>query len=135
MISGFVNEIKVLSGTVVEGKGVDIGEKTISVNGVSPAGSFIETQFESNGLSLFCVGAGELAVSDLSVVHNSSFENNRRSRLFEVQGAGGINLERLNISMDADHSEERSIQNSLVNMDGGELKMKDVRWGQTFSTT
>ncbi|KAH7816164.1 uncharacterized protein MONOS_18257 [Monocercomonoides exilis] len=135
MISGFVEEIKVLSGTVVEGKGVDIGEKTIFVNGVSPAGSAIETQFESNGLSLFCVGTGELTVSDLSVVHNSSLENNRRSILFEVQGAGGINLERLNISMDADHSEERSIQNSLVKMEGGSLKMKGVRWGQTFSTT
>ncbi|KAH7826060.1 uncharacterized protein MONOS_4187 [Monocercomonoides exilis] len=135
MIVGFVEEMKVLSGTVVEGKGVDIGEKTISVNGVSPSGSAIETKFEGNGLSLFCVGTGELAVSDLSVIHNSSFENNRRSRLFEVQGFGGINLERLNISMDADHSEERSIQNSLVKMEGGSLKMKDVRWGQTFSTT
>ncbi|KAH7826248.1 uncharacterized protein MONOS_17404 [Monocercomonoides exilis] len=135
MIVGFVEEIKVLGGTVVEGKGVDIGEKTISVSGVSPAGSAIETQFETNGLSLFCVGTGELTVSDLSVVHNSSFENNRRSILFEVQGSGGINLERLNISMDADHSEERSIQNSLVKMEGGELKMKDVRWSQTFSTT
>eukprot|EP00770_Monocercomonoides_exilis_P014831 MONOS_14777.1-p1 / transcript=MONOS_14777.1 / gene=MONOS_14777 / organism=Monocercomonoides_exilis_PA203 / gene_product=unspecified product / transcript_product=unspecified product / location=Mono_scaffold01072:880-8277(-) / protein_length=2465 / sequence_SO=supercontig / SO=protein_coding / is_pseudo=false len=135
MISGFVEEIKVLSGTVVEGKGVDIGDKAISVKGESSPGSAIETQFEGNGMSLFCVGAGELAVSDLSVVHNSSFENNRRSKLFEIQGAGGINLERLNISMDADHSEERSIQNSLVNMEGGSLKMKDVRWGQTFSTT
>ncbi|KAH7826262.1 uncharacterized protein MONOS_5343 [Monocercomonoides exilis] len=134
MISGFVEEIKVLGGTVVEGKGVDIGEKTISVNGVSPADSAIETKFESNGLSLFCVGTGELSASDLSVVHNSSFENNRRSKLFEVQGAGGINLERTNISMDSAHSEERSIQNSLVKMEGGSLKMKDVRWGQTFST-
>eukprot|EP00770_Monocercomonoides_exilis_P015533 MONOS_15483.1-p1 / transcript=MONOS_15483.1 / gene=MONOS_15483 / organism=Monocercomonoides_exilis_PA203 / gene_product=unspecified product / transcript_product=unspecified product / location=Mono_scaffold01245:11838-13382(+) / protein_length=498 / sequence_SO=supercontig / SO=protein_coding / is_pseudo=false len=33
MIVGFVEEIKVLGGTVVEGKGVDIGEKTISVSG------------------------------------------------------------------------------------------------------
>ncbi|KAH7826033.1 uncharacterized protein MONOS_4162 [Monocercomonoides exilis] len=135
MIVGFVEEMKVLSGTVVEGKGVDVGEKTISVNGVSPAGSAIETQFEGNGLSLFCVGTGELNVNDLSVVHNSSIENNRRSRLFEVKGSGGINLERMNISMDADHSEERSIQNSLVVMEGGSLKMKDVRWSQTFSTT
>ncbi|KAH7826074.1 uncharacterized protein MONOS_11101 [Monocercomonoides exilis] len=135
MIVGFVEEIKVLSGTVVEGKGVDIGEKTISVNGVSPSGSAVETKFEANGLNLFCVGAGELSASDLSVIHNSSIENNRRSRLFEVQGAGGINLERMNISMDATHSEERSIQNSLVKMEGGSLKMKDVRWSQTFSTT
>ncbi|KAH7826093.1 uncharacterized protein MONOS_16118 [Monocercomonoides exilis] len=135
MISGFVEEIKVLSGTVVEVKGIDIGEKTISVNGVSPAGSAIETQFESNGLSLFCVGTGELNVSDLSVIHDSSFENNRRSRLFEVQGSGLMDMKRLNISMDADHSEERSIQNSLVEMEGGSLKMKDVRWSQTFSTT
>ncbi|KAH7823833.1 uncharacterized protein MONOS_13850c2 [Monocercomonoides exilis] len=134
MISGFVEEIKVLSGTVVEGKGIEIGEKTISVNGVSPSGSSIETQFEGNGQSLFCVGTGELNVSDLSVIHNSSIENNRRSRLFEVQGTGGINLERLNISMDADHSEERSIQNSLMKLKGGNLKMKDVRWEQTFST-
>ncbi|KAH7826105.1 uncharacterized protein MONOS_14449 [Monocercomonoides exilis] len=135
MIVGFVEEMKVLSGTVVEGKEVVVGGRTISVNGVSPAGSAIETRFESNGLSLFCVGTGELSVSDLSVIHNSSVENNRRSRLFEVQGSGGINLERMNISMDADHSEERSIQNSLVEMEGGELKMKDVRWSQTFSTT
>ncbi|KAH7826081.1 uncharacterized protein MONOS_12421 [Monocercomonoides exilis] len=135
MIVGFVEEMKVLSGTVVEGKGVDIGEKTISVNGALPSGSVIETKFEANGLSLLCVGTGELSVNDLSVVHNTSLENNRRSRLFEVKGAGGINLERMNISMDAAHSEERSIQNSLVKMDGGSLKMKDVRWSQTFSTT
>ncbi|KAH7826042.1 uncharacterized protein MONOS_4171 [Monocercomonoides exilis] len=135
MIVGFVEEMKVLSGTIMEGKGIDIGEKTISVNGVSSSGSAIETKFEASGLNLFCVGTGELNVSDLSVVHNSSIENNRRSRLFEVQGAGGINLERMNISMDETHSEERSIQNSLVKMEGGSLKMKDVRWGQTFSTT
>ncbi|KAH7826100.1 uncharacterized protein MONOS_15751 [Monocercomonoides exilis] len=135
MIVGFVEEMKVLSGTIMEGKGIDIGEKTISVNGVSPSGSAIETRFESNGLSLFCVGTGELSVSDLSVVHNSSVENNRRSRLFEVKGSGGINLERMNISMDSAHSEERSIQNSLVKMGWGSLMMKDVRWGQTFSTT
>ncbi|KAH7826070.1 uncharacterized protein MONOS_9514 [Monocercomonoides exilis] len=135
MIEGFVEEIKVLSGTVVEGKGVEIGEKTISVNGVSPSGSAIETQFETNGLSLFCVGTGELSVSDLSVIHNSSFENNRGSRLFEVQGSGLMDVKRMNISMDADHSEERSMQNSLVKLEGGELKMKDVRWGQTFITT
>ncbi|KAH7821099.1 uncharacterized protein MONOS_17787 [Monocercomonoides exilis] len=135
MIEGFVEEIKVLSGTVVEGKGVDVGEKTITVNGVSSAGSSIETKFESNGLSLFCVGTGELSVSDLSIVHNTSFENNRQCRLFEVEGNGLMDVKRMNISMDAAHSEERSIQNSLVKLEGGELKMQDVRWEQTFSTT
>ncbi|KAH7821159.1 uncharacterized protein MONOS_6365 [Monocercomonoides exilis] len=134
MIVGFVEEIKVLSGTVVEGKGVDIGEKTISVNGALPAGSAIETKFEGNGLSLFCVGAGELVVSDLSVVHNTSFENNRQCRLFEVEGNGLMDVKRMNISMDSAHSEERRIQNSLVKVEGGELKMQDVRWEQTFST-
>ncbi|KAH7825348.1 uncharacterized protein MONOS_565 [Monocercomonoides exilis] len=135
MIVGFVEEIKVLSGTVVEGKGIDVGEKTISVNAVSFPGTAIETIFESNGLSLFCVGTGKLAVSDLSVIHNSSFENNRQCRLFEVQGSGLMDVKRMNISMDAAHSEERSIQNSLVKLEGGELKMFDVRWGRTFSTT
>ncbi|KAH7831826.1 uncharacterized protein MONOS_6652 [Monocercomonoides exilis] len=135
MIEEFVEVIKVLSGTVVEEKGVDIGDQTISVNGAYQSGSVIETKFEANGLSLFCIGAGVLTVSDLSVVHNTSIENNRQCRLFEIQGAGGINLDRTNISMDAAHSEERSIQNSLVKLDGGELKMQDVRWGQTFSTT
>ncbi|KAH7821082.1 uncharacterized protein MONOS_11453 [Monocercomonoides exilis] len=135
MIVGFVEEIKVLSGTVVEGKGVDVGEKTITVNGASPAGSAIETKFEANGLSLFCVGTGELAVSDLSVIHNTSYESNRQCRLFEVEGSGLMDVKRMNISMDSAHSEERSIQNSLVNVEGGELKMQDVKWGQTFSTT
>ncbi|KAH7826132.1 uncharacterized protein MONOS_5524 [Monocercomonoides exilis] len=135
MIVGFVEEMKVLSGTVVEGKGVVVGGRTISVNGVSPAGSAIETKFEGNGLSLFWVGTGELSVSDLSVVHNSSLEKNRKSILFEVQGSGGINLERTNVSMGSAHSEERSMQNSLVKMGWGSLMMKDVRWGQTFSTT
>ncbi|KAH7819892.1 uncharacterized protein MONOS_1805 [Monocercomonoides exilis] len=135
LIVGFVEEMKVLSGTVVEGKGVDIGEKTICLSGVSPSGSAIETKFEANGLSLFCVGAGELAVNDLFVVHNTSIENNRRSRLFEIQGRGLMDVKRMNISMDVAHSEERSIQNSLVKVDGGELKMKDVKWLQTFSIT
>ncbi|KAH7816059.1 uncharacterized protein MONOS_2568 [Monocercomonoides exilis] len=135
MIVGFVEEIRVLTGTVVEEKGVDVGEKTITVNGVSSSGSTIRTKFEANGLKLFCVGRGELAANNLSVVHNTSIENNRRSKLFEVRGSGLMNLKRLNISMDATHSKKRSIQNSLVKVDGGELKMKDVRWGQTFSIT
>ncbi|KAH7816694.1 uncharacterized protein MONOS_18214 [Monocercomonoides exilis] len=135
MIVGFVEEIKVLSGIVVEGKGIDVGEKTITVNGISPAGSSIETNFKGNGLCLFCVGTGELSVSDLSVVHNTSYENNRQCRLFEVEGSGLMDVKRMNISMDAAHSEERSIQNSLVKVDGGELKMLDVRWGRTFGTT
>ncbi|KAH7830828.1 uncharacterized protein MONOS_4118 [Monocercomonoides exilis] len=135
MIEGFVEEIKVLSGTVVEAKGIDVGEKTITVNGVSPSGSAIETQFEGNGLSLFCVGTGKLVVSDLSVIHNSSFENNRQSRLVEVEGSGLMDVKRMNISMDSAHSEERSIQNSLMKLEGGELKMKDVFWGKTFSST
>ncbi|KAH7820969.1 uncharacterized protein MONOS_1759 [Monocercomonoides exilis] len=135
MIEGFVEEIKVLSGTVVEGKGIDVGEKTITVNGVSPDGSSIETKFEGNGLSLFCVGTGKLSVSDLSVIHNTSFENNRQCILFDVEGSGLMDVKRMNISMGATHSEERSIQNSLVKLEGGELKMQDVRWEQTFSTT
>eukprot|EP00770_Monocercomonoides_exilis_P016672 MONOS_16650.1-p1 / transcript=MONOS_16650.1 / gene=MONOS_16650 / organism=Monocercomonoides_exilis_PA203 / gene_product=unspecified product / transcript_product=unspecified product / location=Mono_scaffold01966:2-1435(-) / protein_length=478 / sequence_SO=supercontig / SO=protein_coding / is_pseudo=false len=135
MIVGFVEEIKVLSGTVVEGKGVDVGEKTITMNGASPAGSAIETKFEESGLSLLCVRTGKLVVSDLSVIHNSSFENNRQCSLFEVRGSGLMDVKRMNISMDAAHSEERSIQNSLVKLEGGELKMKDVRWIQTFSAT
>ncbi|KAH7821109.1 uncharacterized protein MONOS_13727 [Monocercomonoides exilis] len=135
MIEGFVEEIKVLSGTVAEGKGIDVGEKTISVNGVSSSGSAIETQFEASGLSLFCVGAGELTVSDLSVVHNTLFENNRQCILFEVEGSGLMDVKRMSISMDSAHSEERSIQNSLVILEGGELKMQDVKWEQTFSIT
>eukprot|EP00770_Monocercomonoides_exilis_P004511 MONOS_4490.1-p1 / transcript=MONOS_4490.1 / gene=MONOS_4490 / organism=Monocercomonoides_exilis_PA203 / gene_product=unspecified product / transcript_product=unspecified product / location=Mono_scaffold00120:29305-38289(+) / protein_length=2995 / sequence_SO=supercontig / SO=protein_coding / is_pseudo=false len=133
MIVGFVEEIKVLSGTVVEEKGVDVGEKTISVNGASSSGSSIETKFEGNGLSMFCVGTGELTVNDLSVVHNTSFENNRQCILFEVEGSGLMDVKRMNISMDSAHSEERSIQNSLVKMEDGSLKMQDVRWGRTFS--
>ncbi|KAH7821004.1 uncharacterized protein MONOS_17781 [Monocercomonoides exilis] len=135
MIEGFVEEIKVLSGTVVEGKGIDIGEITISVNGASSSGSAIETKFESNGLSLFCVGTEILSVSDLSLIHNTSYENNRRCILFEVEGSGLMDVKRMNISMDSAHSEERSIQNSLVKLEGGELKMQDVRWEQTFSIT
>ncbi|KAH7831977.1 uncharacterized protein MONOS_1148 [Monocercomonoides exilis] len=135
LIVGFVEEIKVLNGTIVEGKGVDIGEKTISLSGVSPSGSAIETKFEVNGLSLFCIGTGVLTVSDLSVVHNTSYKNNRRCRLLEVEGSGLMDVKRMNISMDSAHSEERSIQNTLVKLDGGELKMEDVRWGRTFSTT
>ncbi|KAH7832593.1 uncharacterized protein MONOS_5039 [Monocercomonoides exilis] len=135
LIVGFVEEMKVVAGTVVEEKGVNIGEKTISVKGASSSGSAIETKFGANELSLFYVGTGVLSMSDLSVVHNTSLENSRQCRLFEIEGDGGINLERLNISMDTSHSEERRIQNSLVKMDGGELKMQGVRWGRTFGTT
>eukprot|EP00770_Monocercomonoides_exilis_P014726 MONOS_14672.1-p1 / transcript=MONOS_14672.1 / gene=MONOS_14672 / organism=Monocercomonoides_exilis_PA203 / gene_product=unspecified product / transcript_product=unspecified product / location=Mono_scaffold01046:50-3775(-) / protein_length=1242 / sequence_SO=supercontig / SO=protein_coding / is_pseudo=false len=135
MIVGFVEEIKVLAGMVVEGKGIDVGEKTISVNGVSPSGSAIATKFEANGLSLFCVGTGGLTVNDLSVIHNTSYENNRQCRLFEVEGSGLMDVKRMNISMDAAHSEERCIQNSLVKLEVGQLKMKDVMWEQTFSST
>ncbi|KAH7820348.1 uncharacterized protein MONOS_2253 [Monocercomonoides exilis] len=37
--------------------------------------------------------------------------------------------------MDSAHSVERCIQNSLVKLEGGKLKMQDVRWGRTFSST
>ncbi|KAH7820349.1 uncharacterized protein MONOS_2254 [Monocercomonoides exilis] len=87
MIAGFVEEIRVLAGMVVEGKGIDVGEKTISENKVSSSGSAIATKFEANGLSLFCVGTGGLTVNDLSVIHNTSFESNKQCRLFEVQGS------------------------------------------------
>ncbi|KAH7819979.1 uncharacterized protein MONOS_8681 [Monocercomonoides exilis] len=132
MIVEFVEEMKVLSGTVVEKKGVDIGEKTITVNGVSPSGSAI-AKSEGNGLSLFYVGIKELVVNDLSVIDSSSFENNRQCRLFEVKGSGSMGVKRMNISMDAAHSKERSIQNSLVKMEGGKSSVSLPLDGCVFS--
>ncbi|KAH7825799.1 uncharacterized protein MONOS_17429 [Monocercomonoides exilis] len=135
LIPGYVEDVKILRGTMNIRDVVDAGANSFAISGVEPTGSAVMTELNSAGLSLFAVGAGKLVVSDLSVIHNSSFENNRQCSLFEVQGSGLMDVKRMNISMDAAHSEERSIQNSLVKMEGGELKMKDVRWIQTFSAT
>ncbi|KAH7815329.1 uncharacterized protein MONOS_4486 [Monocercomonoides exilis] len=134
LIPEYVERIKIMNGTIFEHSEVIVRSNAFAISGAGLGKSVVVTGFISERLTLFSVGPGELSVSDLSVIHNTSFENNRRCRLFEIQGIGLMDVKRMNISMDAAHSEERSIQNSLVKLEGGELKMQDVRWGRTFST-
>eukprot|EP00770_Monocercomonoides_exilis_P016291 MONOS_16245.1-p1 / transcript=MONOS_16245.1 / gene=MONOS_16245 / organism=Monocercomonoides_exilis_PA203 / gene_product=unspecified product / transcript_product=unspecified product / location=Mono_scaffold01588:8-4772(-) / protein_length=1588 / sequence_SO=supercontig / SO=protein_coding / is_pseudo=false len=135
LIPDYVKDVKVMHGTIEELNEVNVESNDYTISGVESEGCGVVMKMNSEGLSLFSVVTGNLDVSDLSVIHNTSFDNNRQCRIFEVRGAGKIEARRLNISMDAAHSEERSIQNSLGKVDGGELKMKDVKWGRTFITT
>eukprot|EP00770_Monocercomonoides_exilis_P006176 MONOS_6146.1-p1 / transcript=MONOS_6146.1 / gene=MONOS_6146 / organism=Monocercomonoides_exilis_PA203 / gene_product=unspecified product / transcript_product=unspecified product / location=Mono_scaffold00189:93049-98826(+) / protein_length=1926 / sequence_SO=supercontig / SO=protein_coding / is_pseudo=false len=135
LIPDYVKDVKVMHGTIEELNEVNVESNDYTISGVESEGCGVVMKMNSEGLSLFSVVTGNLDVSDLSVIHNTSFDNNRQCRIFEVRGAGKIEARRLNISMDAAHSEERSILNSLVKVDGGELIMKDVKWGQTFITT
>ncbi|KAH7821917.1 uncharacterized protein MONOS_10392 [Monocercomonoides exilis] len=135
MISGFVNEIKVLSGTVVEGKCVEISSGAIIIHGHSVSGTIAKTEFESIGLNLFSVENGSETVTDMSIIHDSSSVAGRNSLLFRVKGTGLMELRRLNISMDSMHSNKTQMLTAFVRLDSGEIKMNEVKWGQAFSKT
>ncbi|KAH7825834.1 uncharacterized protein MONOS_11053p2 [Monocercomonoides exilis] len=128
LIPGYVEDVKILRGTMNIRDEVDAGTNSFAISGLEPTGSAVMTKLNSAGLSLFAVGAGKLNVSDLSVVHDSSRETNRQCRLFEVGNAGVMRMARLNISTDAAHSQNTFIETELILINGGEMEMSFVRW-------
>ncbi|KAH7832464.1 uncharacterized protein MONOS_3827 [Monocercomonoides exilis] len=133
MIDGIVEEISVLPGVIVEEKEVGIGDRTITIHGSSSSGSFINTRFEEGDTTLFGVDGGSGNIRDLSILHNTDFTAGRNAILFEIRGCGIFNLSNLNISMNAAHSRECCLFNSLMKLNGGQMIMETVKWDQTFS--
>ncbi|KAH7825299.1 uncharacterized protein MONOS_613 [Monocercomonoides exilis] len=135
LIYGFVEEIRVLSGTISETKSVDCGIKTCSIYGQSDLSTTIHTEFEASGFPLFSVSTGILTVRDLILVHDPIHSNNRVSRLFEITGTGEIQIIRLNISAGSEQSSEIAFSTELINVQNGMFLIKNVNWAKIISTT
>ncbi|KAH7827134.1 uncharacterized protein MONOS_12632 [Monocercomonoides exilis] len=135
LIPDIVTDIEILTGTITETKKVDCGINTFTIYGQSDLSSTVRIEFETSGLSLFSVSAGTLTVRDFILVHNSVHQNNRGSRLFEITGAGGMSVSRLNISFGSGQSSETAFATELINVQSGMLQMESVNWVKTISTT
>ncbi|KAH7832738.1 uncharacterized protein MONOS_11954 [Monocercomonoides exilis] len=94
----------------------------------------IHTEFEASGISLFSVSTGTLTARDFVLVHGSAHPNNRGSRLFEINGAGGMRISRLNISFGSGQSTETAFSTELINVQNGMFQMEHVNWAKTIST-
>eukprot|EP00770_Monocercomonoides_exilis_P009870 MONOS_9823.1-p1 / transcript=MONOS_9823.1 / gene=MONOS_9823 / organism=Monocercomonoides_exilis_PA203 / gene_product=unspecified product / transcript_product=unspecified product / location=Mono_scaffold00420:19903-23619(+) / protein_length=1199 / sequence_SO=supercontig / SO=protein_coding / is_pseudo=false len=135
LIPGFVTNVEVFSETITETKGVDCGTNTFTIYGQSDSTTIVQIELEAAGLSLFSVSTGTLTVNDLALVHDSAYENNRASRLFEITGTGKMHVSRLNISVGSGHSTETAFITELINVQGGIFQMENVNWAKTISTT
>ncbi|KAH7832613.1 uncharacterized protein MONOS_11537 [Monocercomonoides exilis] len=134
LIPDLVNNVEVFSGTIIETNSFDCGFNTFSVYGQSNMSTAIQTEFEASGLSLFSVSTGTLTASDFILVHDSAHPNNRGSRLFEISGAGGMRISRLNISFGSGQSTETAFSTELINVQNGMFQMEHVNWAKTIST-
>ncbi|KAH7818346.1 uncharacterized protein MONOS_5912 [Monocercomonoides exilis] len=135
LIPDLVPNVEIFSGTIIETNSFDCGTNTFTVYGQSNMNTAIHTEFETSGLSLFSVSTGTLTARDFVLVHDSIHPNNRDSRLFEVTGAGGMSISRLNISTGSGHSTETAFTREFINVQGGFFQMEHVNWAKTISTT
>eukprot|EP00770_Monocercomonoides_exilis_P016106 MONOS_16057.1-p1 / transcript=MONOS_16057.1 / gene=MONOS_16057 / organism=Monocercomonoides_exilis_PA203 / gene_product=unspecified product / transcript_product=unspecified product / location=Mono_scaffold01481:201-7358(+) / protein_length=2062 / sequence_SO=supercontig / SO=protein_coding / is_pseudo=false len=135
LIPDFVSNVEVFSETIRETKGVDCGTNAFTIYGQSDSTTTVQTELEAAGLALFSVSTGALTVNDLALVHDSAYENNRASRLFEITGTGKMQVSRLNISVGSGHSTETTFTTELINVQGGMFQMENVNWVKTISTT
>ncbi|KAH7820744.1 uncharacterized protein MONOS_5378 [Monocercomonoides exilis] len=133
LIPEFVKDIKVLTGTIIVTKNVDCGADGLSIYGESDLSSKIQTELESAGLSLFSASTGTLTVSDISLVHDSAYANNRGSKLFVITKAGEMHIGRLNISAGSGHSAQTTFSTELINIQSGMLQMESVNWAKIIS--
>ncbi|KAH7832661.1 uncharacterized protein MONOS_3984 [Monocercomonoides exilis] len=134
LIPDLVHNVEVFSGTIIETNSFDCGVNTFTVYGQSNMSTAIHTEFEASGLSLFSVSTGTLTARDFVLVHDSAHPNNRGSRLFEISGAGGMSISRLNISFGSGQSTETAFSTELINIQNGMFQMENVNWAKTIST-
>eukprot|EP00770_Monocercomonoides_exilis_P015830 MONOS_15781.1-p1 / transcript=MONOS_15781.1 / gene=MONOS_15781 / organism=Monocercomonoides_exilis_PA203 / gene_product=unspecified product / transcript_product=unspecified product / location=Mono_scaffold01354:48-2809(-) / protein_length=920 / sequence_SO=supercontig / SO=protein_coding / is_pseudo=false len=135
LIPDFVTNVEVFSETISETKSVDCGTNAFTIYGQSDSTTTVQTELEAAGLTLFTVSTGTLTVNDLALVHDSAYENNRASRLFEITGTGKMHVSRLNISVGSGHSTKTAFTTELINVQGGIFHMENVNWAKTISTT
>ncbi|KAH7815653.1 uncharacterized protein MONOS_9923 [Monocercomonoides exilis] len=134
LISDFVTNVEVLSGTIIETNSFDCGADSFTVYGQSNMSTAIQTEFKASGLSLFSVSTGTLTAREFVLVHDSAHPNNRGSRLFEITGTGGMRISRLNISFGSGQSTETAFSTELINVQNGMFQMEHVNWAKTIST-
>ncbi|KAH7832778.1 uncharacterized protein MONOS_6932 [Monocercomonoides exilis] len=134
LIPDLVPNVEVSSGTIIETNSFDCGVNAFTVYGQSNMSTAIHTEFEASGLSLFSVSTGTLTARDFVVVHDSAHPNNRGSRMFEISGAGGMSVSRLNISFGSGQSTETVFSTELINVQNGMFQMEHVNWAKTIST-
>ncbi|KAH7820676.1 uncharacterized protein MONOS_2122 [Monocercomonoides exilis] len=134
LIPGYVTEIKVFSGIIIETNTFDCGPDGFTVNGQSDMSTAIQIELEASGLSLFSVSTGTLTARDFVLVHDSAHLNNRGSRLFEITGTGEIHISRLNISAGSGHSAQTAFSTEQINIQNGTLQMENVNLAKTIST-
>ncbi|KAH7832687.1 uncharacterized protein MONOS_14659 [Monocercomonoides exilis] len=133
LIPDLVPNVEVSSGTIIETNSFDCGVNTFTVYGQSNMSTAIHTEFEASGLSLFSVSTGALTARDFILVHDSAHPNNCGSRLFEISGAGGMRISRLNISFGSGQSTETAFSTELINVQNGMFQMEHVSWAKTIS--
>ncbi|KAH7826577.1 putative Protein tyrosine and serine/threonine kinase [Monocercomonoides exilis] len=133
LIPDLVPNVEVSSGTIIETNSFDCGVNTFTVYGQSNMSTAIHSEFEASGLSLFSVSTGTLAARDFVLVHDSDHPNNRGSRLFEISGAGGMSISRVNITFGSRQSAETAFSTELINAQNGMFQMEHVNWAKTIS--
>ncbi|KAH7822845.1 uncharacterized protein MONOS_1384 [Monocercomonoides exilis] len=135
LIPEFVTDIEILAGTIAETKSVNCDINVYAIYGQCDSTTTVQTELEAAGLSLFAVSTGTLTVRDFALVHNFIHPNNRGSRLFDISGAGGMSISRLNISAGSGQSTETAFTTELINVQNGVLQMDNVNWAKTILTT
>ncbi|KAH7829136.1 uncharacterized protein MONOS_17136 [Monocercomonoides exilis] len=134
LIPGFVTDIEIFSGTIIETKNVDCGINTYAIYCQSDLSITIRTEFEASVLSLFSVSTGTLNARDFVLVHDSARPNNCGSRLFEITGAGEMSVNRLIISTGSGQSSETAFTTELINVQNGIFKMESLNRVKAYST-
>ncbi|KAH7815454.1 uncharacterized protein MONOS_5690 [Monocercomonoides exilis] len=134
LIPDFVTNIEVFSGTITETKSVDCGTNSFTIYGRSDLSSTVQIEFKTSGLSLFSVSTGTLITRDFVLVYDPVHSNNRGSRLFEISGAGGMSINKLNISIGSGQSTEIAFTRELINVQNGMFQMEHVNLAKTIST-
>ncbi|KAH7827196.1 uncharacterized protein MONOS_6401 [Monocercomonoides exilis] len=126
LIPEFVSDIEILTRTISETKSVDCNINIFTIYGQRDFTTTIQTESEAAMLSLFAVSTGTLTVDDLFLVHDPTHPSNRDSKLFEISGAGEMQICRLNISTGSGQSSETAFTTELINVQNGMLKMENV---------
>ncbi|KAH7832351.1 uncharacterized protein MONOS_6030 [Monocercomonoides exilis] len=135
LIPGVVVNINMMEGTISETHPIKILNNQYILSGPTESGAEIQTMFAESDVSLFSVSTGSLDVNHIRVIHDSSINNNRESRICCISSSGAINLKNTNISTDNSHSSDTSFKTEMIRIVAGSLTMENVGWTRFFSST
>ncbi|KAH7829914.1 uncharacterized protein MONOS_2292 [Monocercomonoides exilis] len=135
LIPGVVANIYMMDGSIPEAQPIKILNNQYILSGPTESGAEIQTMFAESDVSLFTVSTGSLDVNHIRVIHDSSINNNRESRICCISSSGAINLKNTNISTDNSHSPDTSFKTEMIRIVSGSLTMESVEWTHFFSST